>query len=160
VVTRTGLISRRPSGLRVRFAPGPHQFIEMKITLQSPYSNDWRLGYIVRNGERRRTVILYNSSKNRSSVSYARYLMACYLGRYLEPWEVVDHIDNNEFNDRIENLQILTRSQNILKSSKGPTMAELNCYTCNISFLRERRQVHNKNRSFCGRPCFIKYLSS
>lgn len=79
----------------------------MKIDLQPPYSEDWRMGYLVTNPEGRRTVILYNSKESRSSTQYARYLCAVKLGRYLSESETVDHIDGDKTNDSIENLQVI-----------------------------------------------------
>lgn len=92
------------------------------INLSFPYSGDWDWGYLLINSEPRRLVALYGSTnRKRSSVSYARYLMACKLGRYLTNQEVVDHINNNRLDDRIENLQILTPKDNAIKSNKPPT---------------------------------------
>ena len=93
----------------------------MKITLQTPYKEDWKFGYLVINPENRRTVILFNDNNNRSSVSYARYQLAVKLQRYLTNNEFADHIDNDKTNDDINNLQILTRKENNLKSNKKIT---------------------------------------
>ena len=41
--------------------------------------------------------------------------MCVKLGRYLQPGEEVDHIDNDKTNDSIDNLQILTGEENIRK---------------------------------------------
>lgn len=90
----------------------------MKIDLQYPYSEDWRMGYLVTNPEGRRTVILFNSQESRSSTQYARYLCAVRLGRYLSESETADHIDGDKTNDSMENLQVITLSENIRKSSK------------------------------------------
>ena len=86
----------------------------MKIELQKPYSDDWDNGYLVVNPESRKTVILTkNKSKIKSSVSYARYLMAVKLNRYLTSDEEVDHIDEDKTNDSVNNLQILSRKENL-----------------------------------------------
>ena len=90
----------------------------MKIDLEKPYSEKWRLGYIVVNSENRKNVILFNNSKDRSTVSYARYLMAVHLGRFLDANEQVDHIDEDKTNDSIENLQILSCAENLRKNAK------------------------------------------
>ncbi len=51
--------------------------------------------------------------------SYPRAIMELYLGRILNyPEETVDHIDSNPMNNRIENLQILSRSENIKKQHR------------------------------------------
>lgn len=40
-----------------------------------------------------------------------RYLMEQKLGRYLESWEEVHHRDENELNDAIENLEVMTTQE-------------------------------------------------
>lgn len=88
----------------------------MKIQLQHPYDKDWKQGYLQINSEGRRTVILYNSPRDRSTTAYARYLLSIKIGRYLEDTEQVDHIDNDKTNDNVTNLQILTGKQNSTKA--------------------------------------------
>ena len=89
----------------------------MKIDLEYPYNTLWNNGYIVINPEGRRNVVLFNSQIDRSTVSYARYLMSVKLGRFLTDQEEVDHIDNNKTNDDPNNLQILTPEQNREKTT-------------------------------------------
>jgi len=124
----------------------------MKIELQNPYAKDWKRGYIVINPEGRRTVILFNTCQDRSSVSYARYLMATHLKRYLDQHEHVDHIDNDKTNDVIENLQILTQAENSLKSAKGETLFSFMCPVCAKVFTLTARQSHKINPT-CSKRC-------
>lgn len=91
----------------------------MKIKLEFPYNERWKSGYLVTNREERKTLILFNDQTDRSSTQYARYLLAISLGRYLTGDETVDHIDGNRKNDNIDNLQILSKSENVRKSLKG-----------------------------------------
>jgi ribosomal protein S14 len=42
-----------------------------------------------------------------------RYLMECFLGRKLKPFELVHHIDGDVLNNNIENLKIVTRQNHI-----------------------------------------------
>ena len=60
-------------------------------------------------------VILVYEDGTRKTSAYARYLMEQHLGRSLTDEEEVDHIDNDNTNDNIENLQILTREENMRK---------------------------------------------
>lgn len=87
-----------------------------EIKLEHPYSERWRKGYLVVNPEGRKTLILYNSSKDRSSTQYARYLLAVKLGRYLHEDETVDHIDDDIENDDISNLEALSQADNTRKA--------------------------------------------
>lgn len=45
---------------------------------------------------------------NNGYVLEHRYIMEQKLGRYLESYEVVHHIDHNKQNNSIENLELLT----------------------------------------------------
>lgn len=130
--------------------------------LEPPYSDKWTKGYLVRNGESRNTVILYNSPDDRSSVSYARYLMAVSLGRYLAEDEHVDHKDDDKTNDVLENLQILTPEENRKKSIKGHTFHDRICPWCKNLFKLEQRQCHKKRKfpPCCSRSCSAKLQHS
>lgn len=112
--------------------------------------------------EKRRIVAIVGPV-DRTSMSYARYLMCMHLGRRLEDWEEVDHIDNDKLNDTIENLQILTKRQNKDKHTatlNGRTMMELVCPWCNKTFYKERRLVVHTKRVYpptCSRSCSGNY---
>ena len=106
-----------------------------KIELDYPYNERWKSGYVVTNKENRKTVILVNNKNDRSSTQYARYLMAVELGRFLTEHETVDHIDNDKTNDSLDNLQILSRSENNIKQFKKPD-AILSCPVCKNTFTR------------------------
>ena len=130
-----------------------------KIKLEKPYCDRWRFGYLNINKEGRRTLALYNSSKDRSSCQYARYLMAVKIGRFLTENEEVDHIDNDFTNDSLDNLQILSAEENRNKRncSVGVSMVEFECPICNDIFSRERRNTHiiikSKKIITCSRKC-------
>lgn len=130
------------------------------INLEMPFSNDWKKGYLVTNSEQRKTVILYNSNSDRSSISYARYLMTVHIGRYLNKNEQVDHIDNDKTHDTLENLQILTPRENIIKSS-SKTLHDFICGWCDTAFQLESRQMHKSRKlpPCCSRSCSAKLQS-
>lgn len=126
----------------------------MKIELKFPYSTIYSCGYIVES-QGRRTVILYNSHKNRSSVSLARYKMAVLLKRFLKDDEQVDHIDGNKYNDRINNLQILSPIEN-LRKSQATKRIPLICPICKKEFIPKKNNFKIKDRC-CSRKCgYIK----
>lgn len=132
----------------------------MKIELEAPYSNDWKYGYIVVNKEPRRNVILYNSNKDRSTVSFARYMMSVNLGYYIGSEFVVDHINGDQMDDRLENYQLLTSEQNKIKGDKQNNstrqMVDLVCGYCGEEFTKPRNTTHlviKKNSDYCSRVC-------
>lgn len=127
----------------------------MKMDLEYPYNQDWQHGYLVVNPEGRKTVILFNSDKDRSSTAYARYLLAVKAGRYLTENEEADHIDSDRTNDCIDNLQILTIEQHKEKSlfeSPGKTYVEFTCQYCGELFKREIRQIKPYTK-YCSKRC-------
>mgnify|MGYP000004505542 FL=1 len=131
----------------------------MKLILEYPYNNDWKNGYLVVNGENRKTLILYNKGK-RSSTSYARYIVATSIGRYLLDTEHVDHIDNDKTNDNLENLRIVSGSENNQKEAnkRGRLLVEIKCPICSKLFTRRRGNTHlvNSRKSFltfCSVEC-------
>lgn len=126
-----------------------------KIELEYPFNLIWRLGYIVTNKENRRNVILYNSSKDRSTISYARYLVSVQEGRLLRTSEEVDHIDNDKTNDDLSNLQILGNKEHRLKTNAAGKYKDyvfLTCPVCYSGFVRRSGQILVDSPK-CSREC-------
>lgn len=68
----------------------------------------------------RQHIIHYNTeTRKRRTQSYPRYIMEQHLGRELEEWEHVDHINEDHTDNRIENLQLLSASENNRKTNLG-----------------------------------------
>ena len=65
---------------------------------------------------------------NGKRVRLHRFLMEIELGRKLESWEHVHHIDGNHLNNNIENLEVLSNSEHQKKElaqwSKGNAKTE------------------------------------
>jgi len=132
----------------------------MKIELELPFSIGWRSGYLRESKkDGRKRVDLFNSNRDRTTISYARYLMSVHLGRHLEDWEEVDHIDEDKTNDEICNLQVLSRDSHIAKTNskvKRKTSYDLICGYCNLKFVRYRFDKRYKN-VFCSTSCAAMY---
>lgn len=108
--------------------------------------------------ENRRVVSIIYPDKSRTTCSYARFLVQCDIGRFLSEDEEVDHINDDKTDDRLENLQILTKKQNKNKhiSKLSKQMVKLKCPECGTVFMRERRHTFLTKKGVftaCSRKC-------
>ncbi len=88
--------------------------------------------------------------------------MELHLGRALEYWEQVDHINDDPSDDRIDNFQILSQAENNLKyitnSGRTAPMYEFVCPMCEevvskrLSVVRHN-QKQNKSGPYCSKSC-------
>lgn len=119
-------------------------------------------GPYLRKDGRKHAIIIHDDG-SRQTRSWPRILMEQKLNRGLLDEETVDHIDNDFTNDSFDNLQLLTRKENVEKSIVKAKYITLICKTCNTSF--ERREViynYNKNirkkdGPFCSHRCVGKF---
>lgn len=125
----------------------------MRIELKKPFSDIYKCGYLLTNKEPRKLVILYNNSKDRKTISFARYLMSVHLGYIVDKNFEVDHINNNKECDELENLQLLTKADNIRKSSKPTKYIERICEICGKNFMFENRNIKFHPNPTCSRKC-------
>lgn len=142
----------------------------MEIRLEEPFKSKWKKGYLRTGPEGRRLVDLFNSDQDRTTISYARYLMTIKLGYEIPDNLVVDHKDDNKTNDDINNLQVVTEEYNRLKEQYRYIMTEQECYGyhcayCETAFILTRREKDKREKSsktglaFCSRSCSATYNS-
>ncbi len=105
--------------------------------------------------------VTYEDGREETTL-YSRFLMEQVLGRELSRDEHVDHIDEDPTNDLIENLQILSLSDNAKKSAKARgvqiTWYQFECPICGVPSKKNARHVKNnwkKGRAgpFCSKRC-------
>jgi hypothetical protein len=131
----------------------------MKLNISYPFTQDWDYAYLVSSQGRNNVCLVKQGSKERTTISYARYLMSVHLKRYLTKDEHIDHINQEKIDDRIENLQILTQQQNNYKSAKhhgGRKYVLYQCPACLESFEKTHNQSHfviSKQSVCCSREC-------
>jgi hypothetical protein len=120
-------------------------------------------GPYTRKDGRKHLCILHGDGR-RQTLSYPRYLMQVHLGRELLPHEHIDHINNNKLDNRIENLQILTRSENAKKHWIGVQRKtyEFICPCCGktaVKYLNEVASNRKKGKKgpYCSRTCAGKH---
>lgn len=106
-------------------------------------------GPYTRKEDMRKHIVLGNGNKYVNlTISYPKALMEIKLGRRLTKNETVDHIDEDFTNDKIDNLQILTREDNITKSLNkcGIVLCD-----CGVLFKQNR-----KEQMYCCSGCPAK----
>lgn len=134
------------------------------IDLEGPYSKLYRKGYLrLNDADGRRRVDLFNSDTDRTTISYARYLVSIREGRLLSEDEEVDHRDNDLTNDHIDNLQILSAIEHRKKTSdnriKRRQYLSFVCPVCGESFQRDRWKLSpNTKEPKCSRKCAFEAL--
>lgn len=131
----------------------------MRIDLENPYKDLYKKAYLRTTKDGRKLLDLYNSPKDRTTVSYARYLMSCSIGRLLTEDEEVDHKDEDRTNDSLDNLQILSKQEHIKKTNKNRSPRKfvlLKCAFCGCEFKKWENQLHGRSRFFCSRSCNAK----
>lgn len=137
----------------------------MIIQLQEPFASKWSRGYLVINNQNRRNVILFNNDADRTTISYARYLMGVKLGYFVPDYLEVDHKDDDKTNDDIDNLQLLTGEENRLKEQYRQAMERtfygFHCANCDIPFILSGRELNMRlatgaELAYCSRSCAAK----
>lgn len=111
----------------------------------------------------RQHVIVVDNGR-RQTISYPKWILI-QNGFVFEDDDTVDHIDGDHTNNNINNLQIISRSQNASKKyTDHPELkaevVELICSHCDKMFIRYKRDYEyllrkNKNKEyyFCSRSC-------
>lgn len=91
--------------------------------------------------DERKRLILVNKTKEKSDkvLSYSKALLEISIGRVLVGDETTDHIDEDKTNNSLDNLQILSRSENASKSALG------NTYLIGYKQTEEHRRSGDKN---------------
>lgn len=116
--------------------------------------------YIRKDG--RSHICIIHPNKRKQIKSYPRYLLEQHLGRELTKEETVDHINNDFTDNRIENLQILTRAENARKEIQREHRKEkfytFICPNCNQEATKPLRDVKGNRKKqkagpFCSRKC-------
>lgn len=141
----------------------------MLVELEEPFRSNWKNGYLRVESDGRRYLSLYNTQGDQTSISYARYLMCVRLGYILSSDYEVDHRNDDKTDDRIENLQVLTKEENLIKQQWRYAEYEqvwfgYICACCDYPFMiteAERNKRLAQTRSglaFCSKACSTYYF--
>lgn len=141
----------------------------MILELEEPFKSLWRRGYLRVSNENRRIVDLFNTNSDRTTISYARYLMCVKLGYVLSNEFEVDHINDDKTDDRIENLQVLTCEQNKIKQLYKYIEHEqitygFCCAYCRVRFILTENELKCRLKqgrvyAFCSRSCSSSFVN-
>ncbi len=134
----------------------------MKLDLESPFKELWRKAYLRQSeDDGRRRVDLFNTSVDRTTISYARYLWIVNNGSFIPDGYEVDHINSDCSDDRLENLQLLTYEEHLEKTIRESTIGRVGeyivCPSCKVTFFIESRNKGNSKNNFCSRECNGKF---
>lgn len=117
------------------------------------------LGPYTRKDNRKHFVVFY-SDGTRGSKSYSKWLLEQKIGRLLEQWETTDHIDEDKTNDDLDNLQILSRENNVKKYQElhPAEFYYFFCPCCGNGSAKRMKDVKGnwrkgKKGPFCSRGC-------
>lgn len=128
----------------------------MKIDIDKYYVNKgYKSAYLITDKDGRNDVHLIHNDKSRKCISYAKYLYESYYKTDVPVGYEVDHIDNDYKNDKIENLQLLKKGDNIRKrhSLHPRQYVTLICPICGKEFQFEKRNLSTHPNPCCSRRC-------
>ena len=138
----------------------------MKIKLSDYFTKDFRSAYLFNNNKGRRCVELVAKDSTKAHpkkrfISYAKYLWISANKKEIPYGYEVDHIDGNPRNDCIENLQLLSKTENIQKQwiqNPGHDKIKLICPVCGKTFYREYRFRNRVKQGItcCSNECKSK----
>lgn len=130
----------------------------MKIKVIDLYKDEFDKAYLHTNKDNRKRVSLISKTgKSNKWISYAKYLWEENYGKVPEGYEV-DHINNDKTDDRLENLQLLTREENMRKNimQRHRTLVKLICPICGKEFDFEKSNLSTHPNPCCSRQCGYK----
>jgi len=88
-----------------------------------------------------------------------RFVMELHLGRFLHNGEVIHHKNKNRQDNRLQNLELTTKSEHAQHHGKDATVArpDLRCEACGKRFKRKLRGAARKRKPFCSRACNMRF---
>lgn len=137
----------------------------MKIEVSDYFKKDYRSAYLFVNNKGRNCVELVHNNSTKSKpikrfISYAKYLWISEHKQEVPLGYEIDHINGDGKDDRIENLQLLTKSENIKKEWKeqkrlGLEVVDLVCPICGKTFTKRMVHVYKISSQpvCCSRSC-------
>lgn len=109
--------------------------------------------YININKEPRRVATLRKPDGTMTSMAYAKYLYTSHYCCDVADGDQVDHINGDKMDDRIENLQVISRNYNNVKNRARKEFILCICSVCGKEFIIDRRNFPFRSNPCCSRRC-------
>lgn len=125
----------------------------------------WKIKKIVSKGDYNYAVVKEHPNATKHGyVLEHRIVVENHLGRFLNPNEIVHHINGNKKDNRIENLEVHDKADHSRshRIQQGRKMVKLLCPSCKCEFIREYRQTHKVKPTewtACSPKCRGKFSS-
>jgi len=136
------------------------------IIPEYPYQ-EYSIGKVtIHSRDFRRTISLSAPKKTSIRTTYARYILQVHLWKtkkeLIPDYMEVDHINENKLDDRIENLQLLTKEQNVIKNNffKGSSVDVICCPMCGKLFQMFSYENASPALRSCSDECQFNFFAS
>lgn len=119
----------------------------------------WTITHVISNGRYNMAVVPeHPKADDKGYVRNTHVVMENSIGRLLNPNEVVHHKNNDSKDDRLENLELLTRGEHTHIHRELPAMLDMVCTSCGKSFKLRKRWVEWRSNAgqqnfYCCRRC-------
>jgi hypothetical protein len=127
---------------------------------------NWKIEKIVSKGDYNYAIV--RDHPNRTKNDYVlehRIVVENHLGRLLEPDEIVHHINEDKKDNRMENLEVMSKKEHTShhQVDVGRLFCKLKCPNCEVIFDIEKRNTFLINKTkytCCSRSCRGKLSST
>lgn len=128
----------------------------------NPYNGARIYGPYLRVDGRKHVICLFVDG-SRKTVSFPKYLVECNIGRTLDSFEEVHHINGDFTDDSLENLEVVNKRDHAKLHVRRLISLDILCPVCQREFSLNARQINDviqnrragkaKTGPYCSREC-------
>lgn len=131
----------------------------MKLN-RGPIHHNWKGGREISSGYVHILKPDHPFSNNRGYIREHRLVIENHIGRYLQPFEVVHHINGIKDDNRLENLELIDShsehmKQHLAERLKGHEYTYVTCFVCGTQFRTKPSAIKRGRSKYCSRKCWI-----